>query len=125
MCFSCSVCHGPAVAKESLPYPTRRLAPNTTAPGWDSDWSSPFESLMDAGRIVDGCELMLRVNKASPDSQSSQLTCSAGFFCFWKYSQLGAAAAAAFRGCSRRGQHISALSCATGYRASFLPPAVA
>ncbi|CAE8643429.1 unnamed protein product [Polarella glacialis] len=80
---------------------------------------------MDASRIFDGCELMPRGNMASPDSQSSQLTCSADFFCFWKHFQLGAAAAAVFRGCSRRGQHISALSFATGCRSSFLLPAAA
>jgi len=121
MCFSYSVCHRPAGAKDSLPFPTR-LSPNTSAPSWESDWSSPSECFMDASRIFDGCELMPRGNMASPESQSSQLTCSADFFCFWTHSQLGAAATTAFRGCSRRGQHICALSCATSCRASFLPP---
>ncbi|CAE8630885.1 unnamed protein product, partial [Polarella glacialis] len=93
MCCSYSVCHRPAGAKDSLPFPTR-LAPNTIAPSWDLDLSSPSECLMDASRIFDGCELMPRGNMASPDSQNSQLTCSADFFCFWKHFQLGAAAAA-------------------------------
>ncbi|CAE8611345.1 unnamed protein product [Polarella glacialis] len=123
MCFSCSACHGPASAKDSLPYPTR-LGPNAIAPTWDSDWSRQSKSLMDASRIFDGCE-MPRVNKVSPESQSGQLTCGADFFRSWKHSQLGAAATTAFRGCSMRGQPISALCCATGCRASCLPPPAA
>ncbi|CAE8607785.1 unnamed protein product [Polarella glacialis] len=121
MCFSCSVCHRPAGAKAPRPFLTR-LASTAIAPSWDSDLSSPCESLMDASRSFDGCELMPRVNKANPDSQSGQLTCGADFFRFCTHSQLGAAATTAFRGCSRRGQHICALSCATSCRASFLPP---